>query len=471
MVRILLCGDVRGNLKAVSKQVEKLHAKLPADQQFQAVFCVGEFTAEEMDLDVKPPVPVYFIDCGPACQDLIDETPQGDELSPNLHFLGHYGVANVHGLKVAFLSGKHRADLFEPDNDDDEDQELPQAQAPASALDRYGAQNHGDEGLHARLQPLASSGGGGGGGSAPQSIGPSWEDLKKKEKEKEELMSQLFIEGCYTPLAVERLCEDIDDSGGIDLLLTSEWPAGCMRGLKDAWPQEVETRRLAKQAARQCSAPGVSEVASAAEPKYHATGLGGVFWRRVPWKHEKRGEVVQSTGELKCGVCRMITLGAVDGSRPGVKEDAASSSGAYTYRKPEEAGASKPQKWLHGLELDPHAVPAQSDDATTCPWSAKADAEAKARAEAAANAPAERPDFSGMDKEEKRRWMQRFGMKPEEMLFASDKLAKENAPKEKKEKHKSLYKVSEKEKKRRKTGGDGHLPFQAKERMHGSGRG
>ncbi|CAE7601480.1 unnamed protein product [Symbiodinium sp. CCMP2456] len=100
--RILLCGDVRGDLPKVCKCVDGLQRKLPEEQRFRAVFCVGEFSAEEMNLDVeeKPTVPIYFIDCGPACQDLIDESPQGDEVAPNVHFLGHYGVTSVAGLKV-----------------------------------------------------------------------------------------------------------------------------------------------------------------------------------------------------------------------------------------------------------------------------------------------------------------------------------------------------------------------------------
>eukprot|EP00435_Cladocopium_sp_Y103_P051114 s870_g15.t1 len=122
------------------------------------------------------------------------------------------------------------------------------------------------------------------------SSGPSWEELKAKEKKKEFMQSQLFIDGCYTPLAIERLCEEIADSGGVDLLLTSEWPKGVMSTLKDAWPEEAEVRKLAKGAARQCSSAAVAELAVAAEPKYHAVGLGGVFWRRQPWRHERRGE-------------------------------------------------------------------------------------------------------------------------------------------------------------------------------------
>ncbi|CAK9048731.1 Cryptochrome DASH [Durusdinium trenchii] len=144
-----------------------------------------------------------------------------------------------------------------------------------------------------------------------------------------------FIDGCYTPLAIDRLCEEIADSGGVDLLLTSEWPKGVMTTLKEAWPEEADVRKLAKGAARQCSSPAVAELAVAAEPKYHAVGLGGVFWRRQPWRHERRGEVEASTGVLKCGVCRMITLGAVDGSRPGVK-DMPTAKYSHRYKKPED---------------------------------------------------------------------------------------------------------------------------------------
>merc|ERR1711972_210883 len=148
--------------------------------------------------------------------------------------------------------------------------------------------------------------------------GPSWEEINAAEKLKAFHNSQLFIDGCYTPLAMERLQEEIDDCNGVDLLLTSEWPAGCLKGVKQAWPEEMDIRRMVKQSMKQCSSAPVAAIAAAAEPKYHAVALGGVFWRRAPWMHERRGEVVQSTGELRCGVCRIVTLGAVDGSRPGV---------------------------------------------------------------------------------------------------------------------------------------------------------
>eukprot|EP00913_Durusdinium_trenchii_P020264 g19037.t1 len=269
------------------------------------------------------------------------------------------------------------------------------AAAPDEIKSKYAAQA-GDRGLFAGApMPLNEEARV---SSAP--TGPSWEELKAKEKKKEFMQSQLFIDGCYTPLAIDRLCEEIADSGGVDLLLTSEWPKGVMTTLKEAWPEEADVRKLAKGAARQCSSPAVAELAVAAEPKYHAVGLGGVFWRRQPWRHERRGEVEASTGVLKCGVCRMITLGAVDGSRPGVKD---MPTAKYSYKKPEDTcleillgscdeAPPKPQKWLHGLELDPKAMPQDADDATANPWTKKEVASDP-------NLPPERPDFSGMDKE------------------------------------------------------------------------
>merc|ERR1712039_162331 len=110
-----------------------------------------------------------------------------------------------------------------------------------------------------------------------------------------------------------------------------------------------------KAAARQCSSTAVAEIAQAAEPKYHAAALGGVFWRRQPWRHERRGEIVASTGELRCGVCRFITLGAIDGTTLGD----IGAKGEYQ-KDPVAAPSQKEKKWMHGLDLDPHAMPADS---------------------------------------------------------------------------------------------------------------
>eukprot|EP00929_Paragymnodinium_shiwhaense_P054989 TRINITY_DN27577_c0_g1_i1.p1 TRINITY_DN27577_c0_g1~~TRINITY_DN27577_c0_g1_i1.p1 ORF type:complete len:472 (+),score=144.30 TRINITY_DN27577_c0_g1_i1:102-1517(+) len=466
MVRILLCGDVRGDLKTLCKHIESLHARIPdPSQRFQACFCVGEFTSEDMDLDAKPPIPVYFIDAGPAASDLIEASPQGEEISSNLSFLGHFGVQKIAGLSVAYLSGRLDPELFKevtPEEAGAADDDDEPAQRSASSLGKYGSQDDGS----AMLGQRASSTGAG-----AAAAGPSWEDLKKAEEIAAFKKTQLFVNGCYTPLAIERLLEDIGDSGGVDLLLTSEWPTGCLKHIQKAWPQEVEHRRHVKLGARHCSSSAVADIAEAAEPKYHAVGLGGVFWRRPAWRHERRGEIVQSTGQLKCGSCRILTLGAVDGSKPGVPEGAGLKEKQYyggnAEPSPEEAKPKKPEKWLHGLELDPNAMPAAADDATPSPFKETADEiAAKERAEGE-KTPAARADFADMSDEEKRSWARKFGIDPRDMQKLADKIAQANAPKEKiqKDKRKSLYKVSEKEKKARKTGGDGHLPFHAKERM------
>ena len=101
MTKILVVGDVKGQLAAVAKAATPLKAK-----GFVAIFCTGQFSSDEMELEVELPLPIYFIDCGPAAGDLISESPEGDELAPNLHFLGGYGLKEIHGLQVAFLSGK-----------------------------------------------------------------------------------------------------------------------------------------------------------------------------------------------------------------------------------------------------------------------------------------------------------------------------------------------------------------------------
>jgi len=63
----------------------------------------------------RTPAPVYFIDSNPA---LLQAVPKGKQLGRDLHFLGGYGVKEVCGLQVAFLSGRYDPELYEtPDVD------------------------------------------------------------------------------------------------------------------------------------------------------------------------------------------------------------------------------------------------------------------------------------------------------------------------------------------------------------------
>lgn len=268
MVRVLLCGDIRGQLRLLYDQIARLHSKLDASQHFQAVFCVGEFSASgaAFDLELAPPVPVYFIDAGPGAADLISASPQGRELRPNLNFLGHFGVAKIKGLSVAYLSGRYCADLFDP-------------------MDVLGASTSS---------------------SNDQNLG--WEQMRIAERQAMTTSQNLFIGGNYTPLAVKRLKEEIEYAGSVDLLLTAEWPAKGLHGVSKEARAGID-----KEVVKLCSSVAVAELAVTAEPKYHATGLLGMFWRRPPWRHERRGVIVPATGKLQCGVCRQISLGALGG--------------------------------------------------------------------------------------------------------------------------------------------------------------
>lgn len=349
-------------------------------------------------------------------------------MQPGVHFLGHYGVARVAGLSVAFLSGRMRKELF--------------SQGGGAAAGAEGGAGQAAGGTGAAAEGQASA--------------PSWEDIRAAEKLEEIGRKELFVDGSfYTPLTVERLREEIADSGGVDLLLTSEWPEGCLRGVPKAARQDLD-----KAVVQRCSSLAVAEIAAAAEPKYHAVGLGSVFWRRPPWTHLHRGEVAQSTGELRCGACRMIALGAADGGSPAVSSTATAAAGS-------QPAAPKPQKWLHGLDLDPLALPAPADDATPSPWAEKPATETGGPANEAL--PLLRPILAPGDEEAQRRWKKRFGVLPQELLSASDRVEKESQPKEKKDKRQSLY-YSQKGEKRFKAGKGGHEGFLQKERRAANGK-
>ncbi|CAD7968127.1 unnamed protein product [Amoebophrya sp. A25] len=198
-LRVLLMGSVQGRVRQLHATLEKYRAK---QKIFDVVFCVGQFTSDDMDmdgdLDFTECGPVYFTDSGPAVQALVDEGD--DEILPGLNFLGHSGVTElmvkrkkdpatltstgggatsssthtnpeVVKLKVGFLSGislLRRAFLEEPDEEILLDAET---------------------------------------------------ERKQKEAFEERVLSyfqsdELFVDGCYTKLCVDRLREEIELENG-----------------------------------------------------------------------------------------------------------------------------------------------------------------------------------------------------------------------------------------------------------------
>ncbi|CAK9234133.1 unnamed protein product [Sphagnum troendelagicum] len=129
--RILLCGDVNGHLHALYKRVLAVNK---SNGPFDALLCVGQFFPrtpdgiEEMKTYftlAKPiPLPTYFIgDYGEGAASLLAPAKakaaetgipmDGVRICDNLLWLKGSGILNLKGLRVAYLSGKHSAELYQ----------------------------------------------------------------------------------------------------------------------------------------------------------------------------------------------------------------------------------------------------------------------------------------------------------------------------------------------------------------------
>ncbi|CAD7929623.1 unnamed protein product [Amoebophrya sp. A120] len=193
LLRILLVGSVRGRVRQLHGMLQKFK------DPFDVCFCVGEFSSEDMDIEGDlefDRTPVYFIDCGPACQALIDE---GDEeILPGLYFLGHSGVTEIEvkkqKLKIAFLSGRSmiREGLLKH-----------QAAAEAAAV-ADGAAGHNSSSSSSATSAV---------------VGPPLTGTNSSSSSTVTGLDQvaayftsedLFIDGCYSQLCVERLQEELE---------------------------------------------------------------------------------------------------------------------------------------------------------------------------------------------------------------------------------------------------------------------
>eukprot|EP00397_Hematodinium_sp_SG-2012_P053570 GEMP01064058.1.p1 GENE.GEMP01064058.1~~GEMP01064058.1.p1 ORF type:complete len:439 (-),score=75.24 GEMP01064058.1:37-1329(-) len=225
--RVLICGDVNGNLKKLYEDVTRLQEK---HGNFDFLLCCGKFLPTDKDPDFQSyiagqkqiPIMTYFVDsesmtfcthCGTEAQ------PLGS--SGKLFFLGTHGVKDIQGVRVAYLSGK-----------------MPQR----------------SEDYHATF--------------------------RNKQGE------PAFGSNYYNAGVIEKLKSQ--KGVGIDILVTSEWPANVMEGT-DLPPQIA------------FSSTAVAEVADALEPRFHACALANRFLRRQSY--------VSSNSKI---VCRLIGLGIFD---------------------------------------------------------------------------------------------------------------------------------------------------------------
>jgi len=120
--KVFVCGDVRGNIQKLFTTVEAQIAKVGAFDMLLGVGCfmpdadavVGSVSAY-LNGEKKVPLDSYFIDASAA---LVQASPRGRQLCDRLHFLGGYGVRDINGLRVAFLSGRYNPAAYEVDDVD-----------------------------------------------------------------------------------------------------------------------------------------------------------------------------------------------------------------------------------------------------------------------------------------------------------------------------------------------------------------
>ena len=264
--KILIAGDVRGNVQALYKRVASVNAS--AAGPFHALFCVGPFFAEASDGDaaagsgdaamdeLRPyidgtavaPLPTYFVDALPAGRDLCRH-PEG-VVAPDITFLRSPGVRVVEGLRVASLPGHYNPMSF--------DDESKLAATAAAAEGEYTKQD-----VKALRTSLAAQGG-----------------------------------------------------GGVDLLLTSDWPRNVT-----AFSRDGKDSASAASRASAAGSPASAELARELQPRYHVSGRsGGAFYAREPYRNAGHaGHAGHAT--------RFVGLGAV--------------------------GNKEKTKWLHALALAP----------------------------------------------------------------------------------------------------------------------
>lgn len=119
--RILLGGDAEGNLTKLFTQAANQAKRVGG---FDALLSVGAFLpgmgegakeaaaslAQYVSGKEKVPITTYFIESRSAA--MLQAAPEGKTLCENLHFLGGFGVKEVQGLTIAYLSGRYDATVY-----------------------------------------------------------------------------------------------------------------------------------------------------------------------------------------------------------------------------------------------------------------------------------------------------------------------------------------------------------------------
>jgi len=114
-MKVLVSGDVEGNLPALFKRVETVNSKAGP---FEMLLCVGSFFgpgnlgwADYKSGRCKVPLPVYILGPADPAQLLPYPDLAGCEMCENVIYLGRQGCFTTkEGLKIAYLSGVQASD-------------------------------------------------------------------------------------------------------------------------------------------------------------------------------------------------------------------------------------------------------------------------------------------------------------------------------------------------------------------------
>ncbi|KAH7619036.1 hypothetical protein Ndes2526B_g05985 [Nannochloris sp. 'desiccata'] len=284
-VKVLLAGDVNGNFDALYKRVNTVNA---SNGPFAALLCVGpSFNAEGADDadyvgELLPyingektvPVPTYFIGGfglgSSKALAALATTP-----NCNIKYLGRAGVAQIHGLQIAFLDGTYNAAAY-------------RGPSLATAAEV-------DEANPTTTTPTPT------GVGACRYFSPSDIDSVK--------------------LAVANA------EGDIDFLLTNGWPAALCAGLPEA---AVPPDSKFPGGSEACA-----ELAVAVRPRYHIAGGEHFFYTRAPYLNPDLGAGTLATRFISLGNVGNTTkqkwlhaLGVVPASQMTPEELSTSPQGA-----------------------------------------------------------------------------------------------------------------------------------------------
>ena len=228
-LKILVSGDVEGNISALFKRVEAVNAKAGP---FEMLLCVGSFFgpgnlgwSDYKSGRCKVPLPTYIL--GPTAPTQLSSFPDlaGCELAENLIYLGRQGCFTTkEGLRIAYISGSQAQDSLEA-----------------------GGHNYTVESLNSLEATLRFR------------------------------LMLYTLDACFN---ITFFRWDNDKYVGVDILLSSDWPKGISNNLRQR-PDGVDDERLGSAL--------ISRLTLLSRPRYHFAGLHGEHFERPPYRNHASG--------------------------------------------------------------------------------------------------------------------------------------------------------------------------------------